>query len=230
MEGLAFLQERLSAAGISYEAESSAVREDDWANNWKQYFKPCPIGEKLLIVPSWEKDAELQVKYGDRVHLVIDPGMAFGSGQHETTRLCMELIEKYDIETQDELAQKLCEEGFMVTQATVSRDIREMKLTKIATERGKQKYSVITGNDTEITERLTRVFKEAVVKMDYAQNIIVVKTLEGMGMAVAVALDNMQNTEILGTIAGDDTVFCVVRTHNQAAVIIEKLYRIIHSA
>ena len=101
----------------------------------------------------------------------------------------LELIEKYDIETQDELAQKLCEEGFMVTQATVSRDIREMKLTKIATERGKQKYSVITGNDTEITERLTRVFKEAVVKMDYAQNMIVIKTLEGMGMAVAVALD-----------------------------------------
>lgn len=142
----------------------------------------------------------------------------------------LELIEKYDIETQDELAQKLCEEGFMVTQATVSRDIREMKLTKIATERGKQKYSVITGNDTEITERLTRVFKEAVVKMDYAQNMIVIKTLEGMGMAVAVALDNMQNPEILGTIAGDDTVFCVVRTHNQVAVIIEKLYRIIHSA
>ena len=142
----------------------------------------------------------------------------------------LELIEKYDIETQDELAQKLCEEGFMVTQATVSRDIREMKLTKIVTERGKQKYSVITGNDTEITERLTRVFKEAVVKMDYAQNMIVIKTLEGMGMAVAVALDNMQNPEILVTIAGDDTVFCVVRTHNQAAVIIEKLYRIIHSA
>ena len=129
----------------------------------------------------------------------------------------LELIENYDIETQDELAQRLCEEGFVVTQATVSRDIREMKLTKIATEK-------------EVTERLTRVFKEAVLKMDYAQNMIVVKTLDGMGMAVAVALDNMQNSEILGTIAGDDTVFCVVRTHNQAAVIIEKLYRIIHSA
>ena len=142
----------------------------------------------------------------------------------------LELIENYDIETQDELAQRLCEEGFVVTQATVSRDIREMKLTKIATEKGRQKYAVITGNDTEVTERLTRVFKEAVLKMDYAQNMIVVKTLEGMGMAVAVALDNMQNSEILGTIAGDDTVFCVVRTHNQAADIIEKLYRIIHSA
>ena len=142
----------------------------------------------------------------------------------------LELIETYDIETQDELAKRLCDEGFSVTQATVSRDIREMKLTKIATERGKQKYSVITGNDIEVTERLTRVFREAVVKMDYAQNMIVVKTLEGMGMAVAVALDNMQNPEIMGTIAGDDTVFCVVRTHNQAVSIIEKLYRIIHSA
>lgn len=141
----------------------------------------------------------------------------------------LELIENYDIETQDELAQRLCDEGYVVTQATVSRDIREMKLTKIATEKGRQKYAVISGNDTEVAERLTRVFREAVVKMDYAQNMIVVKTLEGMGMAVAVALDNMQNSEILGTIAGDDTVFCVVRTHNQAAAIIEKLYRIIHS-
>ena len=142
----------------------------------------------------------------------------------------LELIENYEIETQEELAQKLCEEGYHVTQATVSRDIREMKLTKNATEKGKQKYAVITSHDSEVTERMTRVFKEAVTKMDYAQNIIVIKTLGGMGMAVAVALDNMQNSEILGTIAGDDTVFCVVRSHNQAAVIIEKLYRIIHSA
>ena len=142
----------------------------------------------------------------------------------------LELIENYEIETQDELAQKLCEEGFHVTQATVSRDIREMKLTKIATEKGKQKYAVISSHDSEVTERMTRVFKEAVTKMDYAQNIIVIKTLGGIGMAVAGALDNLQNSEILGTIAGDDTVFCVVRSHNQAAVIIEKLYRIIHSA
>ena len=142
----------------------------------------------------------------------------------------LELIENYEIETQDELAQKLCEEGFNVTQATVSRDIREMKLTKIATEKGRQKYAVISSNDSEMTERMTRVFREAVTKMDYAQNMLVIRTLGGMGMAVAVALDNMQNPEILGTIAGDDTVFCVVRSHNQASVIIEKLYRIIHSA
>ena len=141
----------------------------------------------------------------------------------------LEIIENNVIETQDDLAKKLKEEGFHVTQATVSRDIREMKLTKISYENGKQRYSAISNTDTEINERLIRVFKEAVLRMDFAQNIIVIKTLEGMGMAVGVALDNMQNGEILGTIAGDDTVFCVVRTHHQALAIIEKLNRIIRT-
>ena len=141
----------------------------------------------------------------------------------------LELIESQQIETQDELASKLQEAGFCVTQATVSRDIRELKLTKIPAEDGRQKYAVIANPDAEISERLIRVFRETVIKMDFAQNIIVVKTLEGMGMAVAVALDNMDNNGILGTIAGDDTVFCVVRSHQQAGAIVEKLYRIIHS-
>jgi len=141
----------------------------------------------------------------------------------------LELIEQYDIDTQEGLAEKLQGAGFVVTQATVSRDIREMKLTKIATEKGKQKYTAISNVDSEISERLIRVFKEAVMKMDFAQNMIVVKTLEGMGMAVAVALDNMKNHEILGTIAGDDTVFCVVRSQHEAEVLVEQLYRIIHN-
>ena len=105
----------------------------------------------------------------------------------------LELIENKDIETQDELAQLLRDCGFNVTQATVSRDIREMKLTKISTKNGKQKYSIINSGNLKASERLTRVFKEAVINIDYAQNIIVIKTLEGMGMAVGVALDNMQN-------------------------------------
>ena len=111
----------------------------------------------------------------------------------------------------------------------MSRDIREMRLTKISVEKGKQKYAAMANNDNEISDRLIRVFREAVVKMDYAGNMVVIKTLEGMGMAVGVALDNMQNSEILGTIAGDDTVFCVIRGNHQAAELIERLYRIIHS-
>lgn len=141
----------------------------------------------------------------------------------------LELIDNYDIETQDELAKKLQEAGFTVTQATVSRDIREMRLTKVSTTRGKQKYSVSSGTDSEIAERSVRVFKEAVIKMDYAQNTLVIKTLAGMANAVGAALDSMQENEIVGTLAGDDTVFCLLKTQQQAATIMEKLYRIIHT-
>ena len=140
----------------------------------------------------------------------------------------LELIDNYDIETQDELAKKLQEAGFTVTQATVSRDIREMRLTKIATTKGKQKYAVTAGINSELAERSVRVFKEAVTKMDYAQNTIVIKTLAGMANAVGAALDNMQENDIIGTLAGDDTVFCLVKTQQQAAAIMERLYRIIH--
>ena len=141
----------------------------------------------------------------------------------------LELIETNAIETQGELAQKLKEAGFDVTQATVSRDIRELKLTKISNGKGRQRYSAMTSIDTEASERLIRVFREAVLKMDFSENIIVIKTLEGMGMAVAVALDNMQNDEIVGTIAGDNTVFCVVRSHHQSSGLIERLYKIIRT-
>ncbi|NDO46103.1 arginine repressor [Clostridium sp. MD294] len=141
----------------------------------------------------------------------------------------LELIDSYDIETQDELAKRLQEAGFTVTQATVSRDIREMRLTKIATAKGKQKYSVSSGTNSEIAERSVRVFKEAVIKMDYAQNTLVIKTLAGMGNAVGAALDSMQENDIVGTLAGDDTVFCLFKTQQQATTIMEKLYRIIHT-
>lgn len=141
----------------------------------------------------------------------------------------LELIDNYDIETQDELAKRLQEAGFTVTQATVSRDIREMRLTKIATAKGKQKYSVSSGTNSEIAERSVRVFKEAVIKMDYAQNTLVIKTLAGMGNAVGAALDSMQENDIVGTLAGDDTVFCLFKTQQQATTIMEKLYRIIHT-
>ncbi|MBE7056153.1 MAG: 50S ribosomal protein L11 methyltransferase [Ruminococcaceae bacterium] len=97
MEGLAFLKERFEQENIPYVLDSTTIKESDWANNWKKYFKPCPIGEKLLIVPSWEtKNVPIELSE-NRKSLIIDPGMAFGSGQHETTRLCMELIEKYTV-------------------------------------------------------------------------------------------------------------------------------------
>ena len=93
-EAISFLAARLDAEKIEYSVETGNVKEEDWANNWKQYFKPMKVGEKLLLCPTWEAE-NLGEEDADRIKLLIDPGMAFGSGQHETTKLCMELIEKY---------------------------------------------------------------------------------------------------------------------------------------
>ena len=126
-------------------------------------------------------------------------------------RKIIELITNYDIETQEELAAKLVENGFNVTQATISRDIRELNLTKIATKGGKQKYAVQSSSDIVSNSRYMRVLNDGIITMDTAGNILVVKTVSGMAMAVAAALDAMQIKEILGCIAGDDTIMCVVK-------------------
>ena len=90
-EAVSFLEERFQAENISYEIDRDSCAEEDWINNWKQYFHPIPVGEKLLIRPLWEEDYDPQ---GRRV-LHLEPGLAFGTGTHETTRLCLELLEKY---------------------------------------------------------------------------------------------------------------------------------------
>ena len=126
-------------------------------------------------------------------------------------RKIIELITNYDIETQEELAAKLVENGFNVTQATISRDITELNLTKIATKGGKQKYAVQSSSDIVSNSKYMRVLNDGIITMDTAGNILVVKTVSGMAMAVAAALDAMQIKEILGCIAGDDTIMCVVK-------------------
>lgn len=141
----------------------------------------------------------------------------------------LELINNYDIETQEELADRLKEAGFEVTQATVSRDIRELKLTKVSNDKGIQKYSVIGKTEQDISYKYIRVFKEGFVSMDIAQNILVLKTITGMAMAVAAAMDAFNYSEIVGTIAGDDTIFCAVRSDEEALKLMEKLNRILNS-
>ena len=135
----------------------------------------------------------------------------------------LELIRENDIETQEMLADLLNKAGFNVTQATVSRDIRELKLTKATMQSGKQKYVATAKESSFVTERLNRDFRDGIVSIDYAQNIVVIKTLIGMAMAVAAALDSMENSEIMGTIAGDDTIFCVVKNESRAIKLTENL-------
>lgn len=139
----------------------------------------------------------------------------------------VELINSYDIETQEELAQKLEEDGFVVTQATVSRDIRDLKLSKVVTANGKQKYSLMPKQDG-ISEKYVRILGEAFVSMDMAQNILVVKTVSGMAMAAAAALDSMQMSEIVGCIAGDDTIMAAIRSVDDTVVVMERIRKLVY--
>ena len=139
----------------------------------------------------------------------------------------IELIRKHNIETQEELADRLNEEGYNVTQATVSRDIRELKLTKVADGAGRQKYVFLDGKDNSMSDKFLRILKEAYVSVDMAQNILVVKTVSGMAMAVAAAIDAMNYHEIVGCIAGDDTIMCAVRTVEDTKNLMDKIHKLV---
>ncbi|MDD6428274.1 MAG: arginine repressor [Lachnospiraceae bacterium] len=138
----------------------------------------------------------------------------------------LELIIKYEISTQEELLEKLRESGCDVTQATVSRDIREMKLTKIETN-GRLRYVAYKESDGDLNEKYRKVLREGFLSMDNAMNILVIKTISGMAMAVAAALDSMEYNEIVGCIAGDDTVMCAVRSVSDTVSLMDKLRKII---
>ncbi|NCB91271.1 MAG: arginine repressor [Clostridia bacterium] len=137
------------------------------------------------------------------------------------------LINQYDIETQEELAEKLNESGFQVTQATVSRDIRELKLTKIAKPGGGSRYAVLQSVDQEMSKKYINVLKASFQSMDLAQNILVVKTVSGMAMAAAAALDEMRFPEIVGCIAGDNTIMCAIRSADEALLLMEKIRKML---
>ena len=139
----------------------------------------------------------------------------------------VELIESYDIETQDELAEHLRDAGFQVTQATVSRDIRELKLSKVPTGEGKQKYVELKQDDRHMGDKYIRVLRDGFVSMDMAQNILVMKTVAGMAMAVAAAVDAMKFKESVGSIAGDDTIMMAVRTVEDTRAVMEKLRKMV---
>lgn len=139
----------------------------------------------------------------------------------------IELVNKYEIETQDELADKLNEAGFTVTQATISRDIRELKLSKVSGNNGRQKYSLITGTDHRMADKYTRVLRDGYISKSVATNLVVVKTVTGMAMAVATALDNMDIPGLVGCIAGDDTIMCAMHSEEDTYKVMELIEKIV---
>lgn len=142
-------------------------------------------------------------------------------------RKILDLISESEIETQEELALKLHEAGFAATQATVSRDIRELNLRKEVNGRGRSVYVPAREPSEESSRsaagRYARVLQDAFVSMDAAQNILVIRTASGMAMAAAAVLDELKWEEMLGCIAGDDTIICVVRSGEHSRIVMDRL-------
>jgi len=138
-------------------------------------------------------------------------------------RKIIEIVENHEIDTQEELAARLEKEGFVTTQATISRDIRELKLSKVTNKEGKQRYVVLRQEENYLIDKYNRVLREGFISMDQAQNILVIKTVSGMAMAVAAAIDGLKYPEIVGSIAGDDTIMVAVRSTEETTSLIHKI-------
>ncbi len=139
----------------------------------------------------------------------------------------LEIISEYKIETQDELINKLCESGYDVTQATVSRDIKQLQLVKIATEDGKYKYSLPRRDDVTSGAKFKSILRDTATSIQNAENIVVIKTYPGMANAAAAAVDALAGDSIIGCIAGDDTIFIVVKNDDEAERVTNNLRAVI---
>lgn len=142
----------------------------------------------------------------------------------------VELITNKEVETQEDLAELLNESGYAVTQATVSRDIRELRLIKVDAGGKKQKYAIMQSAEkgkSAHNERYVRVLKEGFVRMEAAQNILVINTVSGMAMAVAAAIDDLNIEGVVGCIAGDDTIMCAIKTADATPLVMNSISRIL---
>jgi len=139
-------------------------------------------------------------------------------------RKIQEIIENQNIETQSELTEVLRKQGFEVTQATVSRDIKELGLIKIPTGFNSGKYS-IPGKITLVNlhERTKRLFRDNVTNIDFSENLIIIRTLPGAAQAIASCIDHLDSKEIIGTVAGDDTIMMVIKPKDRVSAVIEKM-------
>lgn len=135
----------------------------------------------------------------------------------------MEIIQSNEVETQEELASLLSDAGFSVTQATVSRDIKQLNLSKVTSKSGRQCYSVSSKKESVQGDRLVSILKAGFVSMEKAQNILVIKTVSGMAMAVAAAIDALPLSKMVGSIAGDDTIMCAIKSTEDVAVVMQEI-------
>ena len=138
----------------------------------------------------------------------------------------LEIIDNNEIETQEELAELLKKSGINVTQATVSRDIKELRLIKVLAKNGRYKYASMRQHESAVSDRLVKMFKDSILGIDYSGNIIVLKTLTGAANAACAAIDALDIKDIIGTIAGDDTIFILARETEDIQVIVDKFKKL----
>lgn len=141
----------------------------------------------------------------------------------------MEIIQSHEVETQEELADLLSREGYSVTQATVSRDIKQLNLKKVQASSGRQCYSATSAAESVRGDRLVSILTAGFVSMEAAQNILVIKTVSGMAMAVAAAIDAMSLSGMVGSIAGDDTIMCAIRTSDEVSKVMNEIEELLNS-
>ena len=138
----------------------------------------------------------------------------------------LEIIEERSIETQDELIRALEENGFRATQATVSRDIKELRLIKTLNGDDKYCYAVMTEKTETVPTKFLSIFQDAVENIDFAGNLVVVKCLSGMAQAACAAMDSLRWESVVGTLAGEDTFVCITRTNESAIELVEELKKL----
>lgn len=136
--------------------------------------------------------------------------------------LILDLIKQQEIETQDDLANALREHGVNATQATISRDIKELRLIKVQSRQGKYMYATAHPMQASLSDRLVRIFSEAVTSIEGAENIVVIKTLSGSASGAAEAVDNLPWSEIIGTLAGDNTILVVLESKHCMQSVLER--------
>ena len=148
--------------------------------------------------------------------------------QTDRQSMILEIIEKEDVDTQEQLQQRLQEQGVRCTQATISRDIKQLHLIKEPVGQGRYRYTVSSQrNRLNVADKLRTIFRESIISVDFAQNIVVVKTMAGLANAAAAALDGMNVPYMVGTLAGDDTAFLLMRDTESARTFCEEIHEML---
>lgn len=221
-EAVAFLKERYESVGIDYEIDTDVCRNSDWENNWKKYFKPIPVGEKLLIRPVWEDEFESD----GRAVLNLEPGLAFGSGTHETTRLCLTALEKY-ITPETKMLDVGCGSGILSVAAlllgaksAVGVDIDPLAV-KTAAENGERngfgsdKYTLYHGN---LTDKISGKF-DVVAANIVADAIIMLSSqigqfMEDGGVYIVSGIIDIRESEVVAAL--DECGFEIIKRNEDS--------------